>query len=153
MLYRIITWIFKIFYLSYLFKYKLSLRNFNGYMIRLSGDGIISMKTSSYISFGSRIHADKDTKVLIGEKVSIGHRAQLYTTSIDTNSHLFGLEKIICGDIVIEDNVIIGYNVFIGPNVIIGKGSVIGANVVLVSSVSEYTIVTSKNDILKVKIK
>jgi maltose O-acetyltransferase len=102
---------------------------FNGYFIRLFGDGDIRVGENSYISFFSYINVSEGTRVNIGSDVSIGHNVKIYTSQVDTHAMITsGVKKSLMGDVTIGDNVLIGANVFITPGVCIGSNVVIGAN-------------------------
>ena len=137
---RLLILIFKVTsYRFYRRKYKLSLSfRFNGYFIRLYGDGELKAGENSYISFFSYINVAEGTSVSIGSDVSIGHNVKIYTSQIDTHTMIIsGVKKSLLGDVTIGDNVLIGANVFIMPGVSIGSNVVIGANSVVTSDVED----------------
>ena len=150
-MHKILTCLFKFYYLYYVAKYKLRLSNFNGYMVRITGRGAVSLNNSSYISFSSRIHVEIGTNLIVGKNVSIGHRAQIYTIGLDPTNHIFGKKLMKKGDVIIHDNVVIGYNVFIGPNLTIGENSIIGANSVITTSIPSHSIVTAQMKTVSLK--
>ncbi|MGB5918858.1 gamma carbonic anhydrase family protein [Arcobacter sp.] len=62
----------------------------------------------------SCIHTDVDTKTIIGDNVTIGHKVMLHGCTI-------------------EDNCLIGMSATILDNAIIGEGSIVGANSLVTS--------------------
>lgn len=134
----LITAFFKAaFYWSYRRKYKLDATfNFNGYFIRISGDGVILTGKNSYISFFSYINCSANTVVSIGDNVSIGHNVKIYTSTVDPRTLIVDKDpKNRYGDVFIGNNVLIGSNVFICPGVNIGDNVVIGANSVVSANI------------------
>lgn len=141
---KMIIGLFKVFiYTYYKRKYNLgsSLR-FNGYFIRIHGDGEIKTKGNSYISFFSYINVTEGTKLTIGQDVSIAHNVKIYTSGIDT-MHLIvnSKKKMIKGNVSIGNNVLIGSNTFICPSVCIGNNVVIGANSVVTKDIPHNCVV------------
>ncbi|UTJ07343.1 acyltransferase [Arcobacter roscoffensis] len=136
--------IFNIFrYNYYKKKYKLPKDfRFNGYFIKIYGDGKIQVGDNSYISFFSHITMGKDTKVIIGNNVSIAHNVRIYTISIDTTEYILNkIKKDKIGNVYIGNNVLIGTNVYINPGVKIGDNVVIGANSVVTKNIPSNCIV------------
>ncbi|MCY9826432.1 acyltransferase [Vibrio chagasii] len=137
--------LFKIFqYRHYRVKYKLpSDFRFNGYFIRINGDGEFYAGKNCYISFFSYVNLEHGTKLEIGEKVSIGHNVKIYTSSFDPERLLKTGERQRSAkkDVKIGNNVLIGANVFICPGVVIGDNVVIGANSVVTHSLPSNSIV------------
>jgi len=131
---RVFILFFKVFiYGGYRKKYKLpSQFRFNGYLIRISGDGELKVGRGSYISFYSYLNIIKGTKVVIGDFVSISHNVRIYTSSVDTKRLIVNKEKVTkVGSVLIGNNVLIGANVFICPGAEIGDNVVVGANSVV----------------------
>lgn len=62
----------------------------------------------------SCIHTDTNTKTIIGDNVTIGHKVMLHGCTI-------------------EDNCLIGMSATILDNAVIGKGSIVGANSLITS--------------------
>ena len=124
-----------LFYPSYLFykvKYKIYNFRFNGYLIRITGDGVITVGKDSYISFYSSLYLTKGTLLKIGSGVSIAHNVKIYTSTFDAEVLVKSGEKIERkGSVTIGDNVLIGTNSFILPGVNICSNVVIGANSVV----------------------
>lgn len=138
MIYRALNLFFKIFvYSSYRKKYQLVKDfRFNGFLIRIHGDGEIFSSTNCYISYYSYINLQRGSRLTLGSSVSIGHNVKIYTSSFDTETLIVsGVKKNKCGNVTIGSNVLIGANVFICPGVTIGDNSVIGANSVVSSNV------------------
>lgn len=135
---RLIIGIFKVLvYRSYKKKYKLPASfRFNGYFIRIAGDGDIVAGENSYISFFSYINVRKGTELTIGSKVSISHNVKIYTSSFDAEELIrTGANVPVLGRVNIGSNVVIGANCFINPNVSIGDNVVIGANSVITGDI------------------
>lgn len=126
------------------YRRKYSLNNsfrFNGYLIRLSGEGDILVGNDSYISYYSYINVAKSTKVVIGHSVSIAHNVRIYTTSFDTGKFINDKKKFtVFGDVNIGNNVLIGSNVYICPGVTIGDNVVVGANSVVTKSIESNSV-------------
>ena len=105
---------------------------FNGYLIRISGDGKITAGKNSYVSFYSYMNVAKDTELNIGDDVSISHNVRIYTSTFDAKQLITQREKITKkANVTIGNNVLIGANVFITPGTVIGDNVVIGANSVV----------------------
>lgn len=141
---KILSSIFKVGrYNFYRKKYKLPKDfRFNGYFIKLYGEGEIKVGSNSYISFFSHITLGKGTKVQIGNNVSIAHNVRIYTTSINTEKYIKEQKKEeILGDVFIGNNVLIGTNVYINPKVNIGDNVVIGANSVVTKDIPSNCVV------------
>lgn len=90
---------------------------------------------SSTIEIGKRtniqdnvvIHTSKNSKVIIGDNVTIGHGAIVHGCSIGNNV-LIGMGAIILDNAIIGDNCIIGAGSLITQNKIIPSGSVVFGN-------------------------
>lgn len=129
-------------YRSYQKKYKIGHLRFNGYFIRIAGDGYITAGANSYISYFSYVNVSEGYYLHIGNNVSIGHNVKIYTSSIDTKALIVEkVHKNVYGNIIIGDNVLIGSNVFICPNVNIGDNVVVGANSVITKDVPPNSVV------------
>lgn len=124
-------------YFFYRRKYKINpLFRFNGYLIRLYGDGGFIAGDNSYISSYSYLNLSKGTLVKIGSNVSISYNVRIYTSYINTRKFItMGIAESLYADVVIGDNVLIGANVFICPNVVIGDNVIIGANSIVTKSI------------------
>ncbi|HJE02410.1 gamma carbonic anhydrase family protein [Aliarcobacter thereius] len=79
-----------------------------GCVIRADVNEVIIGKNSN-IQDLSCIHTDKDSKTIIGENVTVGHKVILHGCKI-------------------EDNCLIGMGATILDNAVIGEGSIVGAN-------------------------
>lgn len=137
MFYRLLNFWFRIFvYRSYYSKYDLDKSfKFNGFLIRLTGEGNISTGVDSYISFYSYINIAQGSSLKIGNNVSIAHNVKIYTSSFDSIQLIkTGEKRMIDGDVTIGNNVLIGSNTFINPGVSIGDNVIIGANSVVTKS-------------------
>lgn len=82
-----------------------------------------------------------DKKVIIGDRVSIGPRVTLVTSSAPNQSKIRPYVKVVDGTVKIENDAWIGAGVIILPNVTIGEGAVVGAGSVVTKDVSPYTVV------------
>lgn len=124
-------------YRGYYKKYNISKEfKFNGYLIRLYGDGKITTGKNSYISFYSYINCQKGTSLTIGNDVQISHNVRIYTTTINSDDFILeNKQTTIKGDITIGNNILIGANVFINPGVNIGDNVIIGANSVITKDI------------------
>lgn len=137
---RLVYYLFR--FTSYLF-YKLKypgIKNlrFNGYFISVAGEGEFFSGSNSYISFYTRVHLEKGTKVVIGDNVSIGHNVRIYTSKLDADKLVKnGVKSRILGDVHIGNNVLVSGNVYIGPGVTICDDVFIGANSVVPYSIKE----------------
>lgn len=109
---------------------------FNGYGIRFLGDGVFESGYNSYISYGSHVVLANDSKVIIGNNVSISHFVRIYTSGFCTESKVLHGENVeVKGDVIIGNNVLIGSGCFICPNISIGDNVVIGANSVVTRNI------------------
>ncbi|WP_428026581.1 gamma carbonic anhydrase family protein [Arcobacter sp.] len=84
-----------------------------GCVIRADVNEVIIGKNSN-IQDLSCIHTDIDTKTIIGDNVTIGHKVMLHGCTI-------------------EDNCLIGMSATILDNAVIGEGSIVGANSLVTS--------------------
>ena len=138
MFYRFLILLFKVLvYSKYYVKYSIP-RNFrfNGFLIRINGDGRVKFGNNCYISFYSYINVQKGSELIVGDDVSIGHNVKIYTSSIDTKLFVTkGIKNQIVSSVHIGNNVLIGANVFICPGVTIGDNVFIGANSVVSKSI------------------
>lgn len=135
---RILNALFHLFrYRHYRKKYRLPKDfRFNGYFIKLHGDGEIQVGSNSYVSFFSHITMGKGSKVVIGDNVSIAHNTRIYTVGIDTEEFIVNhAKKDIIQDVIIGTNVLIGTNAYINPGVKIGDNVIIGANSVVTKDI------------------
>ena len=109
---------------------------FNGRMILLYGDGVISIGANSYIGELSTIQAVGAHCVEIHDGCAISHNVRIYTQSYDADFDFAHKERATkSGNVRIECNCWIGANTFISPGVVIGSNSVVGANSVVVKSI------------------
>ena len=73
------------------------------------------------------IHTSTNSKVLIGNNVTIGHGAIIHGCTIGNNV-LIGMGSIILDNVVIEDNCIIGAGTLITQGKVIPEGSLVYGN-------------------------
>lgn len=133
----LIGFFYLFYYIWYKKKYKLPRDfRFNGYFIRIKGNGNIVAGKNCYVSFFSYINLGDNSMLKLGNNVSIGHNVKIYTSSFVTREKIL-LNKTISysKDIEIGNNVLIGANCFICPGVKIGDNVVIGANSVVTKDV------------------
>lgn len=134
MFYRLINLLFRILvYRGYYKKYKLSRDfKFNGFLIRIYGEGEFICRGSGYIGYYSSVSIVKNSKLVVGDKVSISHNVKIYTSAVNVETLVKTGRKVNeVGNIVIGNNVLIGANCFICPGVNIGDNVVVGANSVV----------------------
>jgi maltose O-acetyltransferase len=137
MFYRLLSAFFKIFvYSNYYRKYDIDKSfRFNGYFIRINGNGSVKAGKNSYISFYSYINVIEGSELVLGDNVSIAHNVKIYTSTFSSEVLVkTAAKEIIRGDVTIGNNVLIGSNCFINPGVSIGDNVVIGANSVVTKS-------------------
>ena len=90
---------------------------------------------SSTIEIGKRsnvqdnavIHTSRNSKVVVGDNVTIGHGAIVHGCSIGNNV-LIGMGAIVLDNAVIGDNCIIGAGALITQNKVIPEGSLVYGN-------------------------
>lgn len=143
MFYRAISLLCYFFvYRGYYKKYNISKNfRFNGYMIRIYGDGEVICLGGGYISFFSYLNVAKGTRLVVGDKVSIAHNVKIYTSTFDSEVLIkSGVKKSVVGNVVIGNNVLIGSNTFICPGVAIGDNVVIGANSVVTKNLASNSV-------------
>jgi maltose O-acetyltransferase len=87
--------------------------------------------------------ADRDN-VVIGNRVSIGPRVTLVTSSHPNDSRIRPVAPVSSGPVTIEDDAWIGAGVVVMPGVRIGRGAVVGANSVVNSDVAPLTVVAGQ---------
>lgn len=141
---KLLNGIFHIFrYSYYRKKYNLDKNfRFNGYFIKINGNGNIKVGKNSYISFFSHINLGNNSNLIIGDNVSIAHNTRIYTISFDTKEFITNkLKKDYEKDVIIGNNVLIGTNSFINPGVTIGSNVVIGANSVITKDIPSNCVV------------
>lgn len=135
---KLLSIIFYIFrYRYYIKKYRLPKDfRFNGYFIKIYGNGSLIVGNNSYISFFSHITMGDNTSVKIGNNVSIAHNTRIYTIGIDTREFILNQKIVdINKNVIIGNNVLIGTNVYINPGVVIGDNVVVGANSVVTKDI------------------
>jgi len=89
----------------------------------------------------SEILEDFSEKLIIEDRVAIGQRVTLVTSSDPNYSRLYDYVKVKRGTIHIEQDAWIGAGAIILPNITIGEGAVVGAGAVVTKDVLPYTIV------------
>ena len=90
----------------------------------------------------AEILEDLSEKLVLGDRVAIGPRVTLVTSSDPNESRLArGLVRPIRGKIVIGDDVWIGAGAIVLPNITIGEGAIVGAGAVVTKDVPPYSVV------------
>jgi acetyltransferase-like isoleucine patch superfamily enzyme len=111
--------------------------------VRMTGQGepteLLTIGSDSVLT--GRLHIDFGARVIIGNRVYIGHDVSLLTVD-----HEIGKSNMRCGrhalrPISIEDGVWIGSRVTVLPGVRIGAGSVVAAGAVVAHDVERNTLV------------
>ena len=87
--------------------------------------------------------ADRDN-VIIGDRVSMGPRVTLVTSSHPNDSRIRSFAPVSSGPVTIDADAWIGAGVVIMPNVRIGRGAVVGANAVVTADVAPFTVVAGQ---------
>lgn len=148
---KLITGFFYLFYyIWYKKKYNLPKDfRFNGYFIRIKGNGKIIAGKNCYISFFSYINLGENSTLKLGNNVSIGHNIKIYTSSFNSEEKiLLNKNKSYSSDIEIGNNVLIGANCFIMPGVKIEDNVIIGANSVIMGTVTSNSVYSGNPGIL-----
>jgi acetyltransferase-like isoleucine patch superfamily enzyme len=116
---------------------------FRGEGTKVYGGGGFSVGLQSYCGVNCGFCTVNDSRIVIGNNVSISHNVRIYTSNRDPLDIINRRSPVtnIVGDVVIGDNVWIGANVIITQNVTIGDNVVIGANSVVSKSVSSNQVV------------
>lgn len=87
----------------------------------------ITIGSETNIQDNAVVHVDKDFKVIIGSRVTIGHGAIVHGCTISDNT-LIGMGSIILNGAVIGKNCIVGAGALVTQNVIIPDGSLVTGN-------------------------
>ena len=115
---------------------------FNGSFIRIYGNGKFIAGKGCYVSYNTYINLQYGTKLVLGNRVSVGHNVKIYTSSfVAKKLVLEGVKENYGTFIEIGDNVLIGANCFLCPDIKIGSNVVVGANSVVTSDVPDNSIV------------
>lgn len=93
------------------------------YQAVVRSDGTIKIGHHTNIQDQVIIHSDKGESLLIGDYVTVGHRAILHNRSVGTNS-LIGMGAILLDGAVIGDNCIIGAGSLVTQGTVIPSGEV-----------------------------
>lgn len=94
-----------------------------GAVVRGDNDPIIIGRDTN-IQDGSVLHSDPGQPLIIGDGVTVGHRAMLHSCTIGDNS-LIGIGAVILGRAVIGANCIIGANALVTEGKVIPDGSLV----------------------------
>lgn len=97
-----------------------------------------NLEIGDWSAIGEHAYIYNLGKVIIGEKVSISHRAHLCAGTHDYTNPILPLLN---PPIKIDDQAWICTDAFIGPGVTIGEGAVIGARSVVVKEIEPWTVV------------
>lgn len=84
----------------------------------------ISIGAHSNVQDGSVVHVADDLPAIIGEWVTVGHKAIVHACTIG-NEVLIGMGAIVLDGSVIGDRCIIGANATVTPNTVIPAGSLV----------------------------
>lgn len=111
-------------------------------------ENYISIGKNTNIQDGTVIHISRDHETLIGDYVTVGHKAILHACEIGDNV-LVGMGAIILDGVKIEDDVLIAAGSIVTPGKIIPKGSlVMGSPAKVVRTLSEEEIINLKQSAL-----
>ncbi|KNF09226.1 carbonic anhydrase [Gottschalkia purinilytica] len=115
----------------------------------LRGDeNTIVIGESTNIQDGTVIHISKDNETIIGDYVTVGHKAIVHACKIGDNV-LIGMGAIILDGVEIEDNVLIGAGSIVTPGKKIPSGSlVLGSPARIVRDLTEEEIKQLKQSAL-----
>jgi maltose O-acetyltransferase len=103
----------------------------------ITGEGVVSIGSKSYIGKNSFISCQEGARLTIGKNCRISHNVHIRTSSYTVGTMMESIPEAINEDIHIGDNVWIGLNVYIKGGVTIGNGAVIGANSVVLSHIGD----------------
>lgn len=103
-------------------------------------DNEIIIGNYTNIQDGSVIHVTKELKTIIGDFVTVGHKAIIHACKIGNNV-LIGMGAIVLDGVEIEDNVLIGAGSIVTPGKKIPSGSlVLGSPARVVRNLSDTEI-------------
>lgn len=85
--------------------------------------------------------SEKDSRVIIGDRVSIAPRVTAILVSGSNNSKLKSVIPWKRGSVVIKDDAWIGVGTIIYPNIVIGEGAIVTAGSVVTKDVEPFTMV------------
>ncbi len=113
-----------------------------GYAVHIYPSAIIYMPWNLEVGDFSAIGEDALIynlgKIILGNKVTVSHRAHLCAGTHDYCDPSLPLIK---QPILLQDNVWICANAFVGPNVTIGEGAVVGAAAVVAKNIDKWSVV------------
>lgn len=101
---------------------------------------LIKIGKNSNIQDGAVLHTDEGIQLVVGENVTVGHRAVLHGCTVGDGS-LIGINS------VILNNAIIGKNCLIGANSLITEGKRIPDNSLVMGSPGKVVRVLSEEEI------
>ena len=84
----------------------------------------VTIGERSNVQDNAVVHMDKDSPVVIGNQVTIGHKAVLHGCTIGNNA-LIGINSVVMNDAVIGNNCLIGSNALITEGKEIPDGSLV----------------------------
>ena len=104
----------------------------------------MTIGAGSNIQDGAVLHVDPDVPMMIGERVTVGHKAMLHGCTIHDDS-LIGMNAVVLNHAVIGKQCLIGANALITEGMVIPDGSlVIGSPGRVVKQLSEPQIAMLK---------
>ena len=104
----------------------------------------ITVGKRSNIQDGAVLHTDPGSPLVIGENVTVGHKAMLHGCRVGDNT-LIGINAVILNGVTIGKNCIIGAQAMIPENKVIPDNSVVmGIPGKVVKQVSDYQVVHLK---------
>lgn len=84
----------------------------------------VTIGERSNVQDNAVVHMDEDSPVVIGNQVTIGHKAVLHGCTIGNNT-LIGINSVVMNDVVIGNNCLIGSNALITEGKEIPDGSLV----------------------------
>ncbi len=114
--------------------------------VRIFGLKLVGSEVGEKVYLGSAFlvitdKREKDSRVIIGDRVSIAPRVTAILVSGSNNSKLKSVIPWKRGSVIIKNDSWIGVGAIIYPNIEIGEGAVVTAGSVVTKNVEPYTIV------------
>jgi len=92
-------------------------------VLRADNDQIIIGKDSN-IQDASVLHVDANEPLIVGDKVTVGHKVMLHSCTIGDNS-LIGMNAVVLNGAVIGKNCIVGANALVTENTVVPDGMLV----------------------------
>jgi len=126
--------------------FNLIFSNFPVNSVRIFGLKLVGAEVGKQVYLGSSFliitdKSEKESRVAIGDRVSIAPRVTAILVSGSNNSKLKSIIPWKRGSVVIKDDSWIGVGAILYPNIVIGEGAVVTAGSVVTKNVEPYTIV------------